>query len=76
VSGAAAAAIRHDDTGPLGWASGPRGSPVEASGLRAGEREAPATDDRTASSIGRIWESCLIRMTAFQAGSNFFQPAL
>ena len=34
------------------------------------------TGDSTASSIGRICESCLSRMTKSHAGSNFFQPAL
>jgi hypothetical protein len=38
--------------------------------------EAGPTFERTASRIGRICESCLTRITKFQARSNFFQPAL
>jgi hypothetical protein len=47
-----------------------------ASGIAAADSRVTATGASTASSIGRICESCLMRMTRSQAGSNFFHPAL
>src|SRR6266496_4633452 len=47
-------------------------------GSPSGARSATevATGARTASRRGRSWDNCRIRMTASQARSNFFQPAL
>ena len=47
---------------------------VGASG--AGTAIVGFTGARTASRMGRSWDSCLTRITRSQARSNFFQPAL